>query len=246
MTDNNDNSPPSHSPEEGASSENVLQASSPQSPDQLLRDDGQTSRQALAIKIALIAGILLAFGFGYWKLPPLSEFNENCDGDISSCAPDAKDTLSDDPSQRQSMPDFILTDANGDTKKFSSYKNKVVILSFWASWCTPCLVELPVFSTLKKKYETQGFEVITVNVDEGDEGKAFSQDFWTKSQFNFPKYFDTTKELAQQFDVEMLPSNFVFDRQGRMVFSSFGSNDWLSDQSIESLEALLNENEDSN
>jgi peroxiredoxin len=143
--------------------------------------------------------------------------------------------------KRTPIQDFTLTDASGGQKKLSEMKGEVIILSFWASWCTPCLVELPTFAEIQKKFRDRGLRVVAVNVDEGDEGKNFARDFWAKRQFPFPTYFDTQKNLAQQFEVDMLPSNFVIDRQGRLVFSSFGANNWSNNQTLDFLEGLLQE-----
>lgn len=141
--------------------------------------------------------------------------------------------------KRKALPDFILTDAEGKQKKLSDYRGNVVILSFWASWCGACLIELPTFAEIEKRLGEKGLRVMAVNVDEGDEGKVFARDFWAKKKFAFPSFFDGQKALAQQFDVEMLPSNFVIDRRGRLAFSGFGANDWTNPQTVEFLESLL-------
>lgn len=158
----------------------------------------------------------------------------------STLAPAAAPEL--DPTElakRNPVRDFILTDAAGGQKKLSDFKGKVVILSFWASWCAPCLLELPTFAEIEDKFRDQGLRIVAVNMDEGDDGKTFAKDFWATRKFPFGSYFDTTKELAQQFEVDMLPSNFVIDREGRLVFSSFGANDWSSPQMTEFIESLL-------
>jgi len=143
--------------------------------------------------------------------------------------------------KRPQVTDFILTDSEGKQKKLSDFRGNVVILSFWASWCTPCLVELPTFAEIEKRYNGRGLRVIAVNVDEGDVGKTFAKDYWTKEKFTFGSYFDDGKKLSQQFDVEMLPSNFVIDRQGRLAFSGFGANDWSNPQTKDFVESLLQE-----
>ncbi len=149
-----------------------------------------------------------------------------------------------DPAEIEGRPivdDFILTDTEGNQKKLSDYRGKVVILSFWASWCAPCLLELPTFAELESKYGEHGLRVIAVNVDEGEEGITRAKDFWAKEELPFPNFFDRQKQLAHKFDVEMLPSNFVIDKNGRLAFSSFGATDWLGNQTVEILENLLTE-----
>lgn len=141
--------------------------------------------------------------------------------------------------KRPQIENFTLTDADGRQKTLSDYRGHVLILSFWASWCTPCLVELPTFGVLEKQFGGRGLRVLAINVDEGDIGKKFAKDLWAAKQLSLPSFFDSTKTLAQGFDVNMLPSNFVLDRQGRLVFSGFGANNWNSPQTLEFLEALL-------
>ena len=143
--------------------------------------------------------------------------------------------------KRPTLADFILTDAEGKQKKLSDFRGNIVILSFWASWCTPCLVELPTFAEMEKKYNEKGLRVIAVNVDDGEEGRNTAKEFWSKEKFPFPNFFDAQKELAQKFEVDMLPSNFVIDKHGRLAFSGFGANDWSSPQNIEFIESLLAE-----
>jgi thiol-disulfide isomerase/thioredoxin len=143
--------------------------------------------------------------------------------------------------QRKQIQDFILTDVSGAKKKLSDFRGNVVILSFWASWCGPCLAELPTFAEIERKYHDKGLRVIPVNVDDDDAGKVFAKEFWPKKKIDFPSYYDTTKDLANQFEVDILPSSFVIDREGRLVFSSAGASDWSSTDTQNLVEAVLNE-----
>ena len=163
---------------------------------------------------------------------------------VPPSATNAVDADPDEVAKRTPVQDFILTDASGQTKKLSDYRGNVVILSFWASWCAPCLDELPTFGQLSKDYYARGLRVLPVNVEEGDEGKNFAVKFWAAQHFtaeHMPAFYDTNKALASQFQVEMLPANFVIDREGRLAFSSFGANEWTNPETIEYIEGLLQE-----
>jgi len=149
-----------------------------------------------------------------------------------------------DPSQvekRQILPDYLFHDAHSMTHKLSDFHGQVLILSFWASWCSPCLVELPTFAQMQKRLKNKGLNILAVNVEDGDEGKKFAEDFWSRNKFDFMSFFDSTKELAESFQVDLLPSNFVIDKSGRLAFSGFGSTDWSSPQIVELIEGLLQE-----
>ena len=184
-------------------------------------------------KAALVLAAVILAGVGFIQ----SSFWQKADNTKPALAELDPNELA----QRPTLKDFTIVDDAGKSVKLSSLKGQVVILSFWASWCTPCLVELPTFGELQSKFAKRGLKIVPVNIDEGDEGKKFAKDFWNKNKFPFPSFFDPTKSVSEQFEVEMLPSNFVIDRQGRQVFSSFGSNDWSSQTTIDTIEGLLQE-----
>lgn len=72
-------------------------------------------------------------------------------------------------SERKATPDFALKDATGATVKLSSYKGKVVLLNFWATWCGPCKLEIPGFVELYNGYKNKGFVVLGVSTDDSPE-----------------------------------------------------------------------------
>jgi len=183
--------------------------------------------------LALFIGALIAVGYHYYH------------SSLRLRAAATKSNLYElDPSQvekRRILPNYSFKTADSSVYKLSDYHGKVLILSFWASWCSPCLVELPTFSQMQKKFSNQGLMVLAVNVEDNDDGKKFAEDFWKRNKFDFMSFFDTSTELAQSFQVELLPSNFVIDKSGRLVFSGFGSTDWNSPLITDLLEGLLQE-----
>jgi thiol-disulfide isomerase/thioredoxin len=145
------------------------------------------------------------------------------------------------PDKRKTVPDIVLTAGAGPNKKLSQYKGNVVLLSFWASWCTPCLVELPSFIDLHDKLASKGLVILPVNVDQPDVGANFVGDFWKTKKFPFPTFYDPNHESSELFKIDSLPSNFVLDKQGRLVAQGYGANDWASEPSIKFIEQLLRE-----
>lgn len=216
MTNESSNRPPEPDPEFKAHAEK--------------RRDYQLPPWATAGLLVLLVALA---SVGYLK----SSFGPNMDSSkASSAGLDPQDVES-----RKPTGEFSLIDEHGNAKSFSEYKGQVVILSFWASWCTPCLVELPTFAEIGARFYDKGLRVIPVNVDDAGVGAPFAKEFWAKKKFAFPTYFDADKSLAAKFEVDMLPANFVIDRQGRIVFSGFGANDWSNDQTVEVIENLLEE-----
>jgi peroxiredoxin len=119
-------------------------------------------------------------------------------------------------------PNFTLTDIDGKKLSLSDYKGKVILLDFWATWCTPCRAEIPQFVEMQQKLGPQGFQIIGISMDD-DAGpvKKFYQEF----KMNYPVAVGDDK-LAQSFGgVLGLPVNFVIDRDGRIVKKFLGATE---------------------
>ena len=116
----------------------------------------------------------------------------------------------------QPMPDFTLPDANGQLVKFSdvSRQNKVVLINFWASWCTPCRMEMPEFEQLYANKKGEGFALLAINVDKERE-KA---DAYLKSKpVSFPVLIDKDGALSKQLGVEALPTTILVGQDGKVL-----------------------------
>lgn len=195
-----------------------------------------TGKSSQWLKVSLFVGTLL-LGFAAWWM---SRSNQG-----SVAAPLKTEIEADAAEQASRVPakDFSLPDASGQSKKLSDFRGNVVILSFWASWCGPCLTELPTFSEIESKFRDRGLKVMAVNVDDDDIGKTFASEFWKKRNLQFTTYFDPEKAAAQLYEIDTLPATFVVDRQGRIALSAFGANDWSSHDAIDLIESLLVEKE---
>jgi peroxiredoxin len=121
-----------------------------------------------------------------------------------------------------SAPDFTVTDIDGNKLSLSDYRGKVVLLDFWATWCTPCRAEIPHFVEMQQKLGPQGFQVIGISMDdEAKPVKEFSQQF----KINYPVSIGDDK-LAQSFGgVLGLPVNFIIDRDGRIIGKYLGATE---------------------
>lgn len=117
--------------------------------------------------------------------------------------------------KRQPAVDFKLTDSNGKEVKLSDYKDKVVLLNFWATWCGPCQVEIPWFTEFEKTYKDRGFAVLGVSSDEG--GWATVRPYMESRKMNYRVALDDQMMPAPYKDIEALPTTYLIDRQGRIA-----------------------------
>jgi peroxiredoxin len=110
-------------------------------------------------------------------------------------------------------PDFTATTMEGTSIKLSDFKGKGVLLNFWASWCTPCVEEMP---RMNKAYQSKApsVEIIAVNVGES---RGTARDFIAKAGIGFPAWLDPSGEAAQSYRVTGLPATFLIDKNGTLV-----------------------------
>jgi len=107
--------------------------------------------------------------------------------------------------------------ANGDPgarMQIGLLKGHPVVLDFWATWCGPCVAQAPIIDRIARRYEKQGLVVLGVNVGEPvDRVTSYAR----HEHLSYPLVLDATREAAESYDVDKLPSLVVIDRDGRVV-----------------------------
>lgn len=119
----------------------------------------------------------------------------------------------------QPAPNFTLKSLNGSNIKLSEYSGQVVLLNFWASWCGPCRKEMPLLNQLHNKYESLGFTVVGVNVEEQSD---LARDFIASSPVDFPILLDASNTVSQLYQVVAMPTTVVIDRNGVIRYEHKG------------------------
>ena len=120
-------------------------------------------------------------------------------------------------------PDFTLPDLNGKAFSLSELEGKVVILDFWATWCPPCVMEIPHFIDLYKEYKGQGLEVVGVSLDRG--GVKVVKSFVEKNEMTYPVVIGNQKVAEDYGGIRGIPTTFVINRQGYIVKKFVGYRD---------------------
>ncbi|MEB8433749.1 TlpA disulfide reductase family protein [Cocleimonas sp. KMM 6892] len=129
-------------------------------------------------------------------------------------------------------PSLVLTDLSGKPHNLTDYHDKIIVVSFWASWCRPCIEEMPSLVKLKEKYK-QDLEILAVNVREDTEViQAFTQTMG----INFPILKDSDSSVTEAWKVYVYPSNFIVDKTGKLSFAATGAMDWQEPE----IESVIN------
>ena len=129
-----------------------------------------------------------------------------------------------------------LKNAYGKTIIKNSYKGQVTIINFWATWCPPCVQEIPSLNRLKEKMAGLPFELISINYAED---KKTILDFMKKVKVDFPVLLDQDGSFAREWHVITYPSTFVIDKEGKIIYGVNAAIEWDNPEFIEKLKSLL-------
>ena len=135
-------------------------------------------------------------------------------------------------------PQFSSRTSKGRMVSLADLRGRVVLLTFWASWCQECRPEMPAFEQLHRDFTAQGLTVLGVNVREG---KRAIQSYARELDLTFPLVLDSNGEIRNSYGVIGLPTTFLIGRDGRTVGLAVGPREWSSMPARAIIQALLTE-----
>jgi peroxiredoxin len=139
------------------------------------------------------------------------------------------------PARPKLADDFTLPTHGGGTVRLSDLRGKVVMINFWATWCPPCLEEMPAMERLYRQQRDGGFTLIAVSVD-ADPKKVGP--FVTEHKLTFPIALDSRMEVANAYGVRALPSSFLVGPDGSLTALAIGPRAWDNDAAHSLVEGL--------
>jgi peroxiredoxin len=128
--------------------------------------------------------------------------------------------------------DFTLHDINEEQHKLSQYRGRVVIVNFWATWCPPCRFELPSMDKAYQMLKQKGVVMLAINVGE-DADTVFN--FTADYPVTFPLLLDKEARVIKQYPVVGLPTSYIIDTQGHIVYRVIGTRDWTDKKLLKSI-----------
>jgi peroxiredoxin len=139
------------------------------------------------------------------------------------------------PSRQKLAEDFTLATHGGGKVGLKEHRGKVVMINFWATWCPPCLEEMPAMERLYRQQKEAGFTLIAVSVDADPKKVA---PFVTEHKLTFPIGLDPRMEMANSYGVRALPSSFIVGRDGNLAALAIGPRTWDNDAAHSLVEGL--------
>ncbi len=128
--------------------------------------------------------------------------------------------------------DFTLKDMNDKLHRLSDYRGRVVIVNFWASWCPPCRAELPSMEQAYQTLKQQGVVMLAINVGE-DAETIFN--FTADYPVSFPLLLDMDAKVINAYPVIGLPTSYIINPQGRLVYRVIGTREWTEPTLMKSI-----------
>jgi peroxiredoxin len=175
----------------------------------------------------LILLVLMAVGVGIIVLLQLKDSSFNSSGK---------------PLLREGVPapNFSLPDLKGKKVSLTDFKGKVVLLNIWATWCAPCVAEMPSMEKLYQKLKHEDFELLAISVDES--GDEVVKPFLEKHKLSFPVLLDTKGEIKNLYQATGVPESFIIDKDGIIVEKIIGPRDWADSEAIRYFRNIIQSN----
>lgn len=156
-------------------------------------------KKFLLISIAaIVVGIASAFGWAYYQA-----------GNLNEAAAETVNT---------EAPDITVTAQDGRHIKLSSLRGKTVFVNFWATWCGPCMQEMPEMNALYPEYKDK-IEFFTVSIDDA---RADYEKYARESGFSFPMYWGDKNAIISAYGIQGIPASYIIDKYGTVIQSHIG------------------------
>jgi peroxiredoxin len=134
-------------------------------------------------------------------------------------------------------PDFRLTSLEGRSISLAELRGKIVMVHFWATWCPPCVEELPTLAKLSEELKGGEFEMLAVSVDEG--GGATVDAFLRKNGLALPVFLDPGGSVSRRYGTYKFPETYILDREGIVRHKVIGPADWRDPAALQLLRNMI-------
>jgi thiol-disulfide isomerase/thioredoxin len=138
--------------------------------------------------------------------------------------------------QESTPPELSLPDLSGQQQRLEDYRGQVVLVNFWASWCPPCLAEMPSMQRLLETMSARPFQILAVNAEEA---KSKVWKFSKLLDISFPTLLDSSGDVTRAWAVEVFPTSYLVDASGHIRYVSYGSLEWDDTSVVNVIETLM-------
>jgi peroxiredoxin len=130
----------------------------------------------------------------------------------------------------KAAPDFAFPGLDGRMISLSDHRGKVVLVNIWATWCRPCVDEMPSMEKLYQELRNKDFEILAISID--SDGAEVVASFMQEYKLTFPALIDSEGSIKESYGVTGVPESFIIDQHGILVKKIIGAADWASSDAI--------------
>lgn len=193
---------------------------------------------------ALFLLFFIALSIGYWDARQDSDMvivlDEPQDEVERSAALETFDFKTkkhfDDP---KPLPELTFLDPEGKKVSWNDFKGQHTLVNFWATWCSPCVVELPTLQELKRIFSDRPFEVIAVSLDMTGGQQRLTEFLKRRRIDDFALYFDQDGDIQKNIPMRGIPTTFLLNPEGKLIYIFEGDANWSSPPAVAFFDKLL-------
>ncbi len=139
----------------------------------------------------------------------------------------------------QAAPDFALQDLDGRQVHLSDHRGKVVVINFWATWCTTCEWEMPAMQTFYDALRSRPFVLLAISIDRAE--PKYVRAYVEGKRLTFPVLLDPDSKVMHSYRARALPTTFFVNPRGELRGVIFGPRDWTAEEAKDVVRHLLND-----
>jgi peroxiredoxin len=133
-------------------------------------------------------------------------------------------------------PNFSIVTEHGKTVTRSDFGGKLLVLNFWATWCPPCITELPSLNQFATEYASQGVVVLGISIDKNEH---LYKNFLTQRQVAFDTARDPEANISASYGTFQIPETYLIDRNGKVLEKVISNQDWMDPQFLARVKGML-------
>ena len=140
------------------------------------------------------------------------------------------------PKLGEMVPAFTLPKDDGKVVTLADFRGKILVLNFWATWCPPCIDEMPSLNRLTERSSGKGLEVVAVSLDEDPDAY---RSFLAKNRIAFLTLRNPARAVSAEYGTFKLPESYIISRDGRLLNKIIGATDWTNKEMLSYVDVLL-------
>jgi len=133
-------------------------------------------------------------------------------------------------------PDFSITTDTGKTVTRDTFGGKLLVLNFWATWCAPCIEEIPTLDAFQRQFAKQGVVVLGVSIDRNE--KVYRR-FLDRAQVSFQTARDPEANISASYGTFQVPETYIIDRSGKVIEKVISNQNWMDPEFLARMRRLL-------